>query len=134
MKAKKTKATKTKSLSWTPVLKGEIYCSPACGRGCTRKEWEDTKITASQLARRMGAGWKPRVHENLGWHYEVRSPKGNIRVMFSSGSYLAWIENVDMQCSERARSPRAAVDKALERVRKDAQKILDVVGLEMRNR
>ena len=60
-------------LSWTPKREGAVYCSPACGNGC---KWVDYKLAshkASKLAGRLGAGWKPRVWENLGWHWEVQN-------------------------------------------------------------
>lgn len=56
-------------LSWTPVLRGTIYCSPACGGGCTKSAYDLAVGLADNLARRLGNGFVPRVTENLGWHY-----------------------------------------------------------------
>lgn len=56
---------------WIPRLRGEIYCAPACGCGCTKAAFDKATADAAALAARMGDGWVPRVWENLGWHYEV---------------------------------------------------------------
>lgn len=61
----------TRMLSWKPRLRGEVFCSSACGSNCKRAEYEWCKAQAAALAKRMGKGWKPRVWENMGWHYEV---------------------------------------------------------------
>lgn len=56
---------------WVPVLRGKVYCSPACGGGCTKaahnRAWQDAAATVKKL----GGGWMIRVWENLGWHFEV---------------------------------------------------------------
>lgn len=58
-------------IGWTPILKGDVYCSPRCGMNC-KKAWHDDAVEkAAALAARLGAGWEPRVWENLGWHYSV---------------------------------------------------------------
>lgn len=67
-------ATRAPKYDWTPRLShdGEFYCSPSCGGRWCRKEWYDRAVHKAQaLALRMGDGWEPRVHENLGWHYCV---------------------------------------------------------------
>jgi len=63
---------------WTPRRKGAVYCSPACGGGCTHAAHRAASRAAAALAARLGHGWKPRVWENLGWYYaaEVPTPKG----------------------------------------------------------
>lgn len=59
-----------RQLSWNPLSRrGGIYCSPACGRGCTRAEFDRATRAADALARKLGGGFRPRVWENLGWHY-----------------------------------------------------------------
>jgi hypothetical protein len=57
-------------LSWKPIRRGQVYCSPACGRGCTRLAFEKATACAKTLARLL-PGFEPRVWENLGWHWEV---------------------------------------------------------------
>lgn len=61
------------SLSWKPIHKRDLYCAPACGRGCTyieyRKAKDDGKRVKALLANPQG--WKIRVFENLGWHVNL---------------------------------------------------------------
>lgn len=69
--------TARKALSWTPKLRpgkrgGQLYCAPACGRGCTFDEYIAVKNAARALVARLGKGWHAHVWENLGWHYTVR--------------------------------------------------------------
>lgn len=72
-------------LSWNPVRRGKVYCSPRCGGGCTWEDHRVAKMNAQQLAhhlnRTMGPrGWLPRVWENLGWHWCVVSRDGTMKV------------------------------------------------------
>lgn len=71
---------KPKPLSWKVKRKGTLYCSPACGGGCTWAAYRRAKRRAKTLAKHMGKGWKICVHENLGWHYNVVSPCGRIKL------------------------------------------------------
>lgn len=62
---------------WTPRLSadGVHYCSPACSGKFCRKDWYDAAVAqADRLAEELGEGWRPRVWENLGWHW--RAEKG----------------------------------------------------------
>ena len=85
------KIPERKPLSWKPQLNGEIYCSPACGGGCTKAAHDDAKKNAAELARQVGPGWTPRVWENLGWHYCVVSPCKRIELYFSKPGYIAFL-------------------------------------------
>ena len=49
---------------------GLIYCAPWCGGRCKKADF-DQATTAAALAKRLGAGWKAEVWENLGWHWRV---------------------------------------------------------------
>ena len=73
---------------WKPVLRGKIYCSPACGGGvqfgCTKWAHDAAVRNAAKLAARMGPEWTPRVWENLGWHYEAVGKGGYLKVSESS--------------------------------------------------
>lgn len=73
-------ATKQAKLSWKAVRRGDIYCAPACGGGCTFAAYELAKWRATHLAQRLGPTWEIRLNENLGWHYSVKSPCGRINV------------------------------------------------------
>lgn len=55
-----------------PVLRGGIYCSPACGCRCTYAAWRLATENGNDLVKRMGSGWELKVWENMGWHYRVR--------------------------------------------------------------
>lgn len=57
--------------SWKPQRRGDIFCAPACGGGCTKKAHDAAQRKAKALAKRLGREWKPHVWENLGWHYSV---------------------------------------------------------------
>lgn len=65
-------------LSWTPVRNGSLFCSPACGRGCTSEEHHLASAVASATA--AAIGWRAEVWENLGWHWAVVSPDGRLKV------------------------------------------------------
>lgn len=65
---------------WTPVRKGNTYCSPGCGAGCTIQQFNRATKAAAKLAARMGKGWKPDVWENLGWFYRVVSADGRVEI------------------------------------------------------
>lgn len=67
------KQKQSKPLSWKPVLRGAIYCAPACGAGCTRIAYLEAQERSRVLLGAMKSkGWKADVWENLGWHYAVR--------------------------------------------------------------
>lgn len=58
--------------NWAPKRHGAIYCSSACGGGCTWAAYRAAKKAAKDLCARMDtSGWEPRVHENLGWHWGI---------------------------------------------------------------
>lgn len=81
-----------KPLSWKPVRRGKVYCAPACGRQCTWQQYQSAKREAAKLAKRLGRAWKPYVWENLGWHWQVKSPKRGISVSpphVDGGTYSA---------------------------------------------
>ncbi|NRF83817.1 hypothetical protein HQ619_07740 [Burkholderia gladioli] len=56
---------------WTPRLTGKIYCSPACGFGCTKDDFDRASALAYAFATNLGSGWQAHVWENGGWHWEV---------------------------------------------------------------
>lgn len=78
-------------LSWKPARAGITYCSPACGRGCTHREYLQAKKDARKLAAAIGVGWKPHVWENLGWFYSAISPCGRIKVHHNRSDYTAFL-------------------------------------------
>lgn len=52
-----------------PIRTGKLYCAPWCGGGCTWVAFQEATQAAAKLCRKLGQNWKPRVWENLGWHY-----------------------------------------------------------------
>jgi hypothetical protein len=77
---KKQKTFSWSKGAWVARRRGRIYCAPACGRGCTFAEYKEALKRSRAVASRLGPGWKPVVHENMGWHYYVSSPGGFISV------------------------------------------------------
>lgn len=74
------KTTPKITRSWSPIRQGDTYCSPGCGYGCTYEAYLTAHIKAERLAHRCGKGWKPRVWENLGWHYAATSHNNYVKV------------------------------------------------------
>ena len=79
-----------KKLSWKAVRRGDIYCAPACGARCTYEAYKNAVESAKATVKLMQPqkGWKIRVWENLGWHWEIK--KGNLEVHFSHPSRQYW--------------------------------------------
>jgi hypothetical protein len=88
------KLTKLKPLSWKPARHGDTFCAPACGHGCTYQEYERAQISAKTLCENLGPGWKPKVWENMGWHFQAISSCGRLEVHTNgllSRSFCAFI-------------------------------------------
>lgn len=102
---------------WTPRRRGEVYCAPACGRGCTWSEYERALEKAQQLADSLGPNWQPKVWENLGWHYKARIPHVAVH-QNGTNSFTAFFDATDPDSgagtwTATADSPQKAVDEAL---------------------
>lgn len=69
---------------WTPILSGEIFCSPACGGKCKKKDFDEATERARALASHLGYGWEPHVWENLGWHFEAKKREATVTVVEGS--------------------------------------------------
>lgn len=105
---------------WKPrSLPGGIYCSPACGARCRRKDYERANSDAAALCKRLGPGWKPRVWENMGWHWIVQNGDVEVRPDVVSAAktrsqrvtfYSAWYQGLPSQIiSGYHRNVRAAL-------------------------
>lgn len=123
---------RTFKLSWKPRRHGAIYCAPACGGKCTWEAYQAAKRNARGLARRMGKGWKTRVHENLGWHFNVISPCGRIKISWdvfhNKDYYTAYLGNADeVICSgkwvESADTPEKAMKKVIQSAKRSLNQI-----------
>ena len=101
-----------KTLSWEPIRSGSTYCAPACGRGCTFKEHATAMIKAKRLAGRLGKGWSPFVHENLGWHYRAVREECAVHEN-GPRHYWANLNFGGRQFHATATTPKAAIKKAL---------------------
>ena len=70
----KKKNEEIEDKSWIPVLKGTTYCSPACGGGCRKKDYDRAVRDANRLVEQLeGPTWKAEIWENLGWHFQAVS-------------------------------------------------------------
>jgi hypothetical protein len=83
---------------FTPVLRGAIYCAPFCGGNCTKVAHDKAVRDSAKLAKKLGKGWKPRVWENLGWHWSVISPCGRWKIhppKREGDTYVAFLGDKD---------------------------------------
>ncbi len=130
-------STKTKPTTdrWKAVRRGDTYCAPACGGGCTIHAFNQATTNAQSLADGLGNGWKPHVWENLGWHYSAISPDGRIKVHpFGSGlkGYTAFIgldSSGGGKWTGQHRFPKTAIKKAMAEVRAESAILNEVVAM-----
>ncbi len=104
---------------WTPIRRAHVYCSPLCGGGCTYGEYNRAVKNAADLCARLGAGWKPEVWENLGWHWRVSN--GLVEVHNSKWQndpieYSAWLQTSPQIITKHFSTP----EKALRELKKAA--------------
>lgn len=106
--------TKTFKLSWKPKRNGDVYCSPACGGKCTWAAYQKAKRGAAALAKTMGPGWKPKVWENLGWHFKVVRGDGGSVYSLDRGGHEHWadIHIFGDQYSAYHSDPKVAFERA----------------------
>lgn len=120
----KSNMTAAESKRWNTARRsgpgGSIYCAPFCGRGCTYAEYQFAVSMADLLAMSLGHGWKPRVHENMGWFWSAVSQSGLITVcpfIFRGKvrSYTAFLSDAPDRGGRwtgSAKTPRGAVSRA----------------------
>lgn len=116
---------------WTPILKGDVYCSPACGHRCKHKDYLACVEKADALAKRLGQGFKPRVTENLGWYYSAESGVCAVHPVWREGGPEMWqvYFNSAKQHLAQDADPVRAVQKAINAVRDTAA----LLSLDARN-
>jgi hypothetical protein len=122
--------------NWTPQEQpGGIYCSPACGVRCTKSEHDEAHRLAAELCASLGDGWKPRVWENLGWHYSAEKGKMKIHPPYGlakglkNGANYSLFFNVSRQIVLSGPSPYQLVLDALTAAREhvnETQKEIDL--------
>ena len=123
-----------------PGPKG-VYCSPACGGGCTRAAWRKATARANLIARRLNAQtgnvgkWTPAVFENCRWFAKAERRIGRrkevvARVDYdeSSNDYSAEVRVAGRQFWGRDRSPVLAFKFAMSAAREEAETILSELG------
>lgn len=99
---------------WTPVLNGDIFCSPACGDKCKLADYEKAVKAANTLVSVLGDGWEPEIWENLGWHYCVF--RGDAKVSPDRAGYTAsikvdyMVDNHILAIRHTSDDPRLAVE------------------------
>lgn len=79
---------------WTPVKRGDVYCSPACGGNCKRSAYDAAvKRTKDAIASMTHPeAWKSRISENMGWFASIQcggmtiicAPDGTFWALLSS--------------------------------------------------
>lgn len=80
--------------------------------GCTWVAYQKAKADAVALCKVLGPGWKPRLWENLGWHYEASHYQMRVTYSKFGKVYTAWFNAIHQEIAD-AKSPRAAVEKAI---------------------
>lgn len=102
--------TTTSPLSWTPRRRGKVYCSPACGGGCTWADYRRASRRAEDLAVALGPGWSAVVWENLGWFWKAAN--GNAEVRPEGDRFSAKITMTGHQFLAVEDTPRDAIGVA----------------------
>lgn len=129
-RARNAATDRPRKLSWTPVRRGNIYCSPACGSGCTYAGYLDARKRAERMAKQL-PGFKPRVWENLGWHYAVTALDAHVSVYPSYDGYHVLASTTHMHAGDpewgalNARSPKEAISKLKKRLRREITTLQD---------
>lgn len=127
--------TKRQTLSWKPIRRGAIYCSPGCGGGCQWAEYQNVKRIAEKTAKELGRGWKVEVWENLGWHCQVLGPVNfKVHINFRKGmgivwDYSAWLELKSGGIWTDAKTAKKAVQKAIQQVKKESKELQATIDL-----
>lgn len=118
------------SLSWKPLLRGPIYCSPACGAGCTKTAHDQAQRKARILLGKLkGKGWRIRVHENIGWHFSVENDR--ISVWESDGKYRALLRPHYThfgRANFRNRNPNIVVRQVIQEAEASVLEEMKIVG------
>lgn len=124
---------------WTPIERGDIYCSNACGGRCKRAEYDkavrDAARVCKQLSQATGGDWEPEIWENLGWHWVVLLKFGRdqiirVRMPYGRRSYDADLTDARsypgigmMASGAPARSAVGAVTKLMRALRAERARL-----------
>jgi hypothetical protein len=111
--------------NWKPVRRGALYCSPSCGGNCTHAAYLKAHKEAEDCLRQMKTGgWSIRVHENLGWHWDLTHTDAHLTLCNSmycgKMSYFAMLShntqnagNTEWTKNDRHKDPNKAVEAVL---------------------
>lgn len=107
-----------------PVRRGAVYCSPWCGYNCTHAAYLEAHRKAKALCAKLGKGWTPVVHENLGWHYRATFMDGRLNMHEhhdkSGTSYMVFVHDEPNSLGGRftadGRTPNVALRGAMSRI------------------
>lgn len=113
---------------WAPIRSGDIYCSPGCGGKCTWASYTLASKEAETLAKRLGRGWKPVVHERAapGWNNKAESACGQIGVYWIKGrSFQVYEAHFNGFSYADKKSPRKAVEKVLKKAIAERNRITE---------
>jgi hypothetical protein len=142
MHTKKKTLKNRNDITWTPVLRGETYCSPACGSGCTKSNYDHAVKKGGELKKRlMGRNWKIHIVENMCWFFYATS--GPLQVYETDGKFycmcsdepngqngsLVWTSSC---ITHTFKDPNAAVKDTLNAVHKAIDKLIHVENLAKR--
>lgn len=105
-------------------------CAKWCGRGCTEEEYLEAKRDARALCKKLGPGWRSRVWENMGWHFNA--VKGNIHVIQSGDEYSTLMgENGTGEMfwspGKWFKDPKKAVEHQLKLARQHVKKCQEMI-------
>lgn len=104
---------------WNPVLNGDTYCSPSCGRKCKKSAYDKALVDASKLVLTMGLGWSYKVWENCDWHYRVYKENVSIDIEIyynkQTDDYTCYF-NSNPQFITGHKDPKIAYEMAIEKV------------------
>lgn len=88
---------------------------------------------ANKLAAEIGDGWKPRVWENMGWHWSAKKAHAAVHFSRLSETYTAYINGKDVQvigCGATARDAvadgLAKLDALIEQLQRERQALVGV--------
>lgn len=103
--------------NWIPRKRGAVYCSSACGSGCTMADHMNAKRDADRLAKRLakltGGVWDTVVHENMGWHFYVTRRQLEVHNYGLTSGAWASIILCGKQVHRHAKTPELAVKAVL---------------------
>ena len=124
---KRTRIERRRTLSWKPVRRGSVYCSSACGAGCTWLQYLEMREQGRTMRNLMDhpKQWRVCVRENMRWYVllEHIPTDGRLTVwIHRSGRYSVLLSldmphagDYDWTDDKTFRSPQAAVDYMVEK-------------------